>query len=57
MYNMTLPTIVSAVKHINKIIMKQLNEVANLIYGKNYNELEPHQQYDVKESLIIIIIK
>lgn len=37
--------------------MKQLNEVANLLYGKNYNELEPHQQYNVRESLIIIIIK
>ena len=37
--------------------MKQLNEVANLLYSKNYNELEPHQQYNVRESLIIIIIK
>ena len=37
--------------------MKQLNEVANLLYGKNYNELEPHQQYNVRESLIIITIK
>lgn len=31
--------------------MKQLNEVANLLYGKNYNELEPHQQYDVRETI------
>ena len=31
--------------------MKQLNEVANLLYSKNYNELEPHQQYDVRETI------
>ena len=31
--------------------MKQLNEVANLRYGKNYNELEPHQQYDVRQTI------
>ena len=31
--------------------MKQLNEVANLLYGKNYNELEPHQQHDVRETI------
>ena len=31
--------------------MKQLNEVAILLYGKPYNELEPHQQYDVRETI------
>ena len=31
--------------------MPQLNYIANLLYGKNYNELEPHQQYDVRETV------
>ena len=37
--------------------MNKLNEISMLLYGKPYNELEPHQQYNVRESLIIIIIK
>lgn len=28
-----------------------LDSVANLLYGKNYNELEPHQQNDVRNTI------
>ena len=31
--------------------MKQLNEVAILLYGKPYNDLESHQQYDVQQTI------
>lgn len=31
--------------------MEQLNYIANLLYGKNYNRLEPHQQHDVRETI------
>ena len=31
--------------------MKKLNEVAILLYGKPYNDLEPHQQYDVQQTI------
>lgn len=31
--------------------MEQLNYIANLLYNKDYNDLEPHQQYDVKNTV------
>lgn len=31
--------------------MKQLDEVSQMLYGKNYDELEPHQQYDVQNTI------
>lgn len=31
--------------------MKQLDEISQLLYGKNYNELEPHQQHDVQNTI------
>lgn len=31
--------------------MEQLDYIANLLYGKDYHELEPHQQYEVREAL------
>lgn len=31
--------------------MEKLNEISNLLYGKNYNELEPHQQFDVRNTI------
>lgn len=31
--------------------MNQLNEVSNLLYNKDYNELEPHQQNDVRNTI------
>ena len=32
-------------------IMKKLNEIAMFLYGKPYNDLEPHQQYDVQQTI------
>lgn len=31
--------------------MKKLDEIAHLLYGKPYSELEPHEQYDVQQTL------
>lgn len=31
--------------------MDQLNKVSNLLYGKDYNDLEPHEQHDVQNTI------
>ena len=31
--------------------MDKLNKIAMLLYGKPYNDLEPHQQYDVQQTV------
>ena len=31
--------------------MEQLNYISNLLYGKDYHNLEPHQQYDVRNTI------
>ena len=30
--------------------MNKLDEIAMLLYNKPYNDLEPHQQYDVQQT-------
>ena len=31
--------------------MNKLDEIAMLLYNKQYNDLEPHQQYDVQQTI------
>ena len=31
--------------------MNKLDEIAILLYNKPYNNLEPHQQYDVQQTI------
>ena len=52
------PITVYAVKHIKQILtiktkelMSQLNYISNLLYNKNYNDLEPHEQHDVQNTI------
>ena len=44
-------TFLVLLQHLKIKIMKKLNEIAILLYGKPYNDLEPHQQYDVQQTI------